>query len=309
MPVHNGEPYVGAAIDSVLAQTLKDFELVIVENGSTDGSIQTLRDAASRDRRVRLIECPHPLGVVGAGKAAVAETAAPLIARHDQDDVSHPERLQRQVAALEAMPAAVAVGSLSEGIDAAGRRVRPRDRWRLIRHSSLPPFPHGSMCMRRDVFERVGGYREGTYLWEDIDLCLRLVREGPVLVLTDALYLSRFHPGSAIATQTAAARDAGPALLARCIEEFRRGADWTALLGTAESVAAPVAPWRFRNDTSLWSGDAPRTSSSGRGWARHAWQTRSPRTLRLAVRTALRARDLAATPLLRGKEVIRWQPR
>jgi glycosyltransferase involved in cell wall biosynthesis len=309
MPVHNGEPYVAAAIQSVLDQTLTDFELVIVENGSSDGSVDTLRAAAARDPRIRLIESPRALGVVGAAVAVVAAACAPLIARHDQDDLSHPDRLARQVAAMDAAPDAVAVGTLSEGIDPAGRRVRPRDRWRLLRRSPLPPFPHGSMCVRREVFDRVGGYREGTCLWEDIDLCLRLVREGPVLVLPDALYRSRFHPASAIASQTPAQRDAGPALLARCIEEFRRGADWTDLLGTAESAASPVAPWRLRNDTSLWSGDAPRTSSSGRGRLRQTWQARSPRTLRVAVRTALRLRDLAATPLVGRGEVVRWQPR
>ena len=112
MPVHNGEPFVGEAIASVLGQTLGDLELVIVENGSSDGSVETARAAARADARVRVVEHPRPLGIVGAGNAGMAAARAPLVARHDQDDVSHPRRLERQVAALEREPRAVAIGTL-----------------------------------------------------------------------------------------------------------------------------------------------------------------------------------------------------
>ena len=137
MPVFNGEPFVADAIASVLDQTLADPELVIVENGSTDGSVETVRGAAARDPRVRLIEHPQPLGIVGAGNAGVAATSAPLVARQDQDDISRNDRLERQVAAIEAATDAVAVGSLYEGIDskAAGCDRATAGAWSNARRS------------------------------------------------------------------------------------------------------------------------------------------------------------------------------
>jgi len=315
MPVYNGEPFVGQAIASVLSQTLEDLELVIVENGSTDSSRETTRAAARLDSRVRLVEHPRPLGIVGAGNAGVRAARAPLVARQDQDDLSHPRRLERQVAALQRDPGAVAVGTLCEGVDASGRRVRPRDRWRLVGRRALPPFPHGSACMRRDAFERVGGYREGTYRWEDLDLFLRLAREGAVLVLPDALYAYRYHIASLTVADAAAERDDGAQLMWRCIEEHRRGGDWSALLAqraTGEpSRRVAVRAARHRDGVKLWSGAplAPGAVAPTRlVRARRAWQRTSPGSLRAALRLAITLRDLAAAGLLPRDEPVAWRP-
>ena len=316
MPVYNGEPYLADAIASVLGQTLTDLELVIVENGSTDGSRETARRAGRHDRRVRVIEHPRPLGIVGAANAGVAATRAPLVARQDQDDLSHRSRLERQVAALDRAPDAVAVGTLCDGIDGAGRRIRPRDRWRLVGRRALPPFPHGSACVRRRAFDQVGGYREHTYHWEDVDLFLRLARVGPVLVLPEALYRYRFHARS-LTTTGHREGDVGAALMWQAVEAFRQSADWSHLLdGGAVSGASPrVLARRARHDDGLklWS-DVP--LSAGRAAAptpgarvRRAWQRTSPATMRKAVGAAIVLRDLAAAPLLRGKGPVRWRPR
>ncbi|MGH2918468.1 MAG: glycosyltransferase, partial [Solirubrobacteraceae bacterium] len=256
-----------------------------------------------------------PLGIVGAGNAGVAATRAPLVARQDQDDRSHPRRLERQVAALERAPDAVAIGTLCVGLDAAGRRVRPRDRWRLVGRRPLPPFPHGSTCMRRAAFERVGGYREGTYRWEDVDLFLRLVCEGPVLVLPEALYGYRYHAGSTTASADHE-RDDGAALMWRCVDAQRHGADWSDLLGTLAPdgspprTAAPIG--RHRDGMKLWTGlplgNGPAAPTAPLRW-RQAWQRASPATLRAALRAAIRLRDLAAAPLLPRDEPVRWRPR
>jgi glycosyltransferase involved in cell wall biosynthesis len=316
MPVYNGEPFVGAAIASVLGQTLHDLELVIVENGSRDGSRETARAAAARDPRVRLVEHPEPLGIVGAGNAGVRATRAALVARQDQDDLSHPRRLERQVAALDRAPEAVAIGTLSIGVDAAGRHLRPRDRWRLIRRCPLPPFPHGSACLRRDAFERVGGYREGTYRWEDIDLFLRLEREGPVLVLPQALYHYRYHERSL--TASGGGRDEGAALMWRCVDAHRRGSDWSELLASTQetqpaAAAVRARAARHRDGMRLWSGaaldDSEETPATATARARRAWQRASPTTLRAAKRAAIRLRDLAAAPLLPRDTPVRWRPR
>ncbi len=312
MPVYDGEPFLGQAIASILRQTLVALELVILDNGSSDGSLATARAAAARDRRVRLVETPRPLGIVGAANAAIGEARAPLVARQDQDDLSHPRRLERQVAALRRRPEAVAVGALCDGIDASGRRVRPRDRWRLVGRSALPPFPHGSVCMRRAAFERAGRYREGTYRWEDVDLFMRLERAGPVLVLPDVLYSYRYHDRSLTST---ARGDDGAELMWRCVDAHRRGADWSALLDAPGAEAAPrrarARPYRLADAMALYSG-APLHASepppSALLRARRVWQRASPGTLRAALRAAIRARDLAATPLLPRDGPVRWRP-
>lgn len=319
LPVYNGEPYLREAIDSILAQTLTELELVIVENGSSDGSRDTARAAARRDGRISLLEHPTPLGIVGAANAGAAAARAPLVARQDQDDVSHPSRLERQVAALDEAPDAVAVGTLSEGIDSSGRRIRPRDRWRLIGRRALPPFPHGSVCLRRSAFERVGGYREGTHHWEDVDLFLRLVSLGPVLVLPEALYRYRFHARSLTASN-GNLQDDGEALVWQAVEEFRRGADWDHLLDASATgppsarIAARVS--RHQDGLRLWSELPPDSGATGRGATlpaaarlRRAWQRASPETLRKAVCSAIVLRDLAASPFLRGQRAVAWRPR
>ena len=315
IPLHNGEPYLGAAIDSVLGQTLRDLELVIVENGSADGSLQTARRAGGARPRVRIVEHARPLGIVGAGNAGVAAATAPLVARQDQDDLSDPRRLERQVAALERDAAAVAVGTLCDCLDAAGRRVRPRDRWPLVGRSPLPPFPHGSLCVRRDAFARVGGYREGTHRWEDVDLLLRLQREGRVLVLPEALYRYRYHERSLTSTAEPEP-DASAALMWRCIAASRQGADWGELLSAPAGGAPPARvaarASRQRDGTRLWSGaplDDDRPPPTRLLRARRAWQRASPGTLRAALFAGILARDRAAAVLVRGNRAVPWRPR
>ena len=315
IPVFNGEPYLGAAIDSILGQTLRDLELVIVENGSSDGSRQTARRAAARDPRVRIVEHPKPLGIVGAGNAGVAAARAPLVARQDQDDLSDPRRLERQVAALERDRAAVASGTLCDGIDDGGRCVRPRDRWRLVGRSPLPPFPHGSLCVRREVFTRVGGYREGTHRWEDIDLMLRLEREGRVLVLPRGpvpLSLPRRLPDG---DERAGARRRRRAHVA-----LRRSPPPGRGLGRpagrpARSGGGP-ARRRARPPPQRWGSIAERRA---RRRQRARADAAAARAARLAAREpgdparargrGHRRRDLAAAPLVQRNRAVAWRPR
>lgn len=145
MPVHNALPFLDESVGSILNQTFADFEFVILDDGSTDGSTEALREWARSDARIRLYESARNLGPAGSSNFVVARARAPLVARMDADDVSHPDRLRRQWEVLERRPDVALVGTLYEGIDARGRRVRPRDRWRLARPTINPPFPHGSV--------------------------------------------------------------------------------------------------------------------------------------------------------------------
>lgn len=196
MAVHDGEAYLADCLDSVVGQTLASFELIVVDDGSRDGTRELIELRMQRDRRVRLVVQSEQQGLSRSLNRGIAEAAAPLIARMDADDLSHPDRLRWQWNTLRQHPDAVAVGTLWLGIDGQGRQVRPRDRWALLRPTGGAPFPHGSIAFRKTAFLRSGGYREALDLVQDFDLYLRLARAGRILVIPEALYSYRFHPAS-----------------------------------------------------------------------------------------------------------------
>src|SRR5215213_10236590 len=153
MPVHNAAPYLDASIGSILGQTFREFEFVILDDGSTDASNRILRDWARKDARIRLIENRQALGPVGSSNHVAREARAPLLARMDADDISHPSRLEQQWRILRERPDVALIGTLWQGIDRRGLEVRPRDRWRLVNRSLFAPFPHGSIMFRRESFD------------------------------------------------------------------------------------------------------------------------------------------------------------
>lgn len=160
MPVHNALPFLDESIRSILEQTLTDFEFVILDDASTDGSAELLIEWSRKDQRIHLHKSERRLGLSGSSNAVVSKAHSAIIARMDADDISHPERLRRQWDVIERLSDVVVVGTLCIGIDANGRKVRPRDRWRLVRRSAYIPFPHGSAMFRKGAFEVVKGYRE-----------------------------------------------------------------------------------------------------------------------------------------------------
>ncbi|HEV7680756.1 MAG TPA: glycosyltransferase family A protein [Pyrinomonadaceae bacterium] len=193
MPVHNGIPFLDESIKSILAQTISDFEFVILDDGSTDGSAELLREWAQRDARIQLHHSSKQLGLAGSSNAVVSKARALIVARMDADDIAHPDRLRRQLGIMESHPEIVVIGTLCDGIDASGRVVRPRDRWRLLRRSAYIPFPHGSTMFRRKAFEEVGGYNELMMGAEDQDLFRKMATKGRVVTLADTLYSYRYH--------------------------------------------------------------------------------------------------------------------
>src|ERR671914_99143 len=101
MPVHNGLPFLDQSISSILEQTFTDFELVILNDASTDGSDEVLREWQKRDDRIRLHQSDRKLGLVGSSNMVIGKASAPVIARMDADDVSHRDRLRRQWKVLQ----------------------------------------------------------------------------------------------------------------------------------------------------------------------------------------------------------------
>src|SRR5438270_1367265 len=218
MPVHNAMPYLNIAVKSILDQTFQDFEFVILDDASNDGSTQQLRDWAEHDPRIRLIEEQRRLGPALSSERVARAATAPIVARMDADDVSHPNRLGEELAVFARYPDTGIVACLCDFVDTRGRKLRGSERWRLTRRSPLVPFAHGAMMYRREVFEIAGGYRRECEYWEDQDLVTRMAMLAPVMVIPRALYQVRFS-----ATSTRAASE--PAALERAVDVMYRSTD------------------------------------------------------------------------------------
>jgi GT2 family glycosyltransferase len=320
MPVRNAAPFLDASITSILGQTKADFEFVILDDASTDGSRDLLRAWARRDARIRLIESDTRLGLAGSANRVVSEARGSICARMDSDDVSAPDRLARQCAVLEAHPEASVVATLWRGIDPQGRFVRPSDRWRLLRQTPFAPFPHGSVMFRRDWGLTTGGYRETCASWEDFDFFVRMASLGPIYVIAKPLYAYRFHATTATALRALETVER----MYRCVDRVKGGEDYTAILeGPARVPTQPTDPRAVRSLAApwLWAGERPWIPSAWwlRG-SRHpipaalhtlvlgTWGQVSPRSLRWALRALVKSRDLAAALWIPDGEVVRWTP-
>jgi glycosyltransferase involved in cell wall biosynthesis len=197
LPVYNGEPFLTQAIDSVLAQSFRDFELIAIDDGSTDASGEILDRFARADSRVAALHQANA-GMVAALNRGLSLARGELIARMDQDDVAHPERFARQVAFLVAHPHVAVVGSAVTLIDEAGKRIRDVDYPGT--HEAISeflergsPLAHPTVMMHRDAVRGVGGYRAAYRYAEDYDLWLRMAERCRIANLPDRLLRYRDH--------------------------------------------------------------------------------------------------------------------
>lgn len=296
MPVYNALPFLDQSICSILAQTFTDFEFVIFDDASTDGSVERLRHWARRDNRIRLHESKTRLGLSGSSNAVVSKARAPIVARMDADDVCHPDRLRRQWDIIQGRPDVAAVGTLCDGIDAGGRVVRPRDRWRLVRRSGYIPFPHGSAMFRREVFDRIGGYEDAPGA-EDQKLFSKMSAQGRVLTLPDILYSYRYHSNNAT-----------------LFNGIRAVAEYHSTNG--ESLAAFYMLGAMR----LWAGEPPQLLQPMLEKKSFRWDVKSfmiftsalwghvsPRSLKLFLRGSIRVRDLLASTIVKDGKPYEWR--
>lgn len=185
MPVYNAADTLRAALRSVTGQTFREWELVAVNDGSTDDSLAVLDEAARRDRRIRILTGAH-VGHVEALRSAAALAQAPLLARMDADDVMHPRRLLLQVTRLNSPPHVDVVATRVRALGRTGEGMRRYVDWQnaLLTHEEITanlfvesPLAHPSVLMRRDLFERAGGYRDPGWA-EDFDLWHRMRERG-----------------------------------------------------------------------------------------------------------------------------------
>ncbi len=300
MPARNVAAFVNQSIASVINQTFTDFELVILDDASTDRTGDILQEWQQRDSRIRLLRSEQQLGLTGSSNVVSAAARAPLVARMDADDIAHPERLRRQWEVLKAEPDVVAVGTLCQGIDREGRIVRPRDRWRILRVSRYLPFPHGSIMFRRAAFDEIGGYGEQFTCGEDQDFVYRLSRTGRIVTLPDVLYHYRYH------AQNATLLTGAQAVHAVSNGNGKNGHDLAALymMGAMrlwageephvlrELIAKRLVGWDFRSLLALSSASLA---------------TISPAALRVAMRSFIRGRDAVAALRVKDGRPYEWR--
>ena len=186
MPVYNGERFVRQAIDSVRDQTWKDFELLVVNDGSIDGTSAILESC--RDPRLRVITNPGNIGVTRSLNQGLISARGDYIARIDADDLALPERLAEQVWYLEHHPAVGLVASASETIDEDGATISIDDYkltseqlYYVLTFSNC--IVNSSVAFRRELVLGIGGYDESMKLAPDYDLWLRLSRRAMIVKL------------------------------------------------------------------------------------------------------------------------------
>jgi glycosyltransferase involved in cell wall biosynthesis len=197
MPVFNTARYLRDAIASVQGQTFADIELLVVDDGSTDGSSALLDEIAAGEPRLRLIRRPNR-GLVETRNQLLEEASGEFIAWMDSDDISHPERIERQLAAFRAEPDLVCVGTDVRLVDPTGKAIgveRHPAGDAAIREEQLHGrgLRFGSTMQRRSDALAVGGFRSPFPMGEDFDYLLRIAEKGRVANVPDVLYDYRQH--------------------------------------------------------------------------------------------------------------------
>lgn len=194
LPAFNAEKFVGEAIESILAQDFTDFELIVIDDGSTDGTLEIMR--SFDDERVRVVSNSENLGVVKTCNIGIAESRGGYIARQDADDISLPTRLGKQVAYLETHPEVALLGTARKTMLPDGKVKAHKLRLRNPTFEDLLErncFVHGSVMIRKAVVEAVGGYDELFRFAEDYEFWLRIAKQYATANLPEPLYVLRRH--------------------------------------------------------------------------------------------------------------------
>lgn len=198
MPVHNAERYLPEAIESILAQTIADYEFIIVDDGSTDGTEEILHRYRLNDTRLNIIRNSERQGVTRSLNIALRHVQGEFVARQDADDFSRPTRFSEQLRFLSEHPNVDVVGCIPEYTgDRLGIAPYPVNSKEIHeRLFSENVICHGSVMIRRSVFTAIGGYREFFNTSQDLDLWLRVAEKHSIENLDRQLYTLRIHSAS-----------------------------------------------------------------------------------------------------------------
>ncbi len=239
LPVYNGADYIRTAIDSVLAQTFADFELIVIDDGSTDATAEIVQSID--DNRLRLIRQKNK-GLVGALNHGISLAQGKYIARQDHDDISLPKRFEKQVAYLESHPDCALLGTRStiwvKDRPTERGHTHPVDEAELRFNMLIDCFiVHSSVIMRRAVVAELGGYSTDQTRCppEDYELWSRMMRKHKIANLAEPLLIYREVPGSI--SRTVNFRDK---LVKICSENFAYAAGLSGPNDDTQNIAALI---------------------------------------------------------------------
>ncbi len=292
MPVYNAEKYLADAIDSILNQSFEDFELVVCNDGSTDGSVEILQAYADKDPRVVFINRSENRGLIDTRNEILDHATGEYLALMDADDISLWDRFERQVAFLDANPEHVLVGSRILLIDPDGHPMcalgikethEEIDEWHMEGHSGAA-ICNPTIMMRTQAVRDAGGYEHGTACAEDYDLFLRLAELGKLATLPDVLLHYRQHLSSVGYQRNAEQRQAIRVAVEKAYERrhiadpvklhdeavpnrtaayaYRQWVEWSLRGGNADTArryawkavgAAPWSPRAWRSFARAWT--------------------------------------------------------
>lgn len=188
---YNNAATLDRAIDAILDQTVAELELIVIDDGSSDATPEVAARAMERDARVRFLPMERNLGIARSLNEGLRAARAPVVAVQDADDFSAPERLERQLAVLDARPEVAVVGTRMHEVDEAGRALAPRTSFAAGDvNEVLPrfnPVPNTSAAFRRAAALEAGGYDARYRYAMEYDLWLRLADRWQVVTLDEPL--------------------------------------------------------------------------------------------------------------------------
>lgn len=204
MATYNASKFVADAIESIMNQTFQEFELIVADDGSTDNTLDIIKNYAERDSRIRLIELEHQ-GVSIARNKAIEVAQYSWIAIMDADDIALPSRLEKQITAAIAQPDVVAWGTAVHHINSKGKilsvsRLGPPTKeafYQQLQDGHVIGLNNPTALLKKEIFYQVGGYNRQFQVAQDLEMFDRMADYGPILALPEPLVLYRVHSQSA----------------------------------------------------------------------------------------------------------------
>ncbi|CAN1209207.1 Glycosyl transferase family 2 [Tumidithrix helvetica PCC 7403] len=200
MPAYNASKFIDEAIKSILNQTLGDFELIIVDDGSTDNTVDIVKHYLKLDRRIRLIQNNHK-GISHALNTGLKEAKYDWIARIDADDIALPERFEKQIKAANANPKVLVWGTYAYHISSTGKvlslqqqgPISEEEFHRILNDGMIPFVIQPTVLLKKEILLKVGEYDERFTFAQDLDLLSRISDHGSILAIPEPLLLYRVH--------------------------------------------------------------------------------------------------------------------
>lgn len=244
MSVYNGEKYLCKAVESILNQSFRNFEFIIIDDGSTDQSKVILEQYAAQDARIRLV-CRENRGLTKSLNEGTALAQGEFIARMDADDVSHHNRLRRQIEFMREHKECLCAGTWAVCIDSNDfplfEKRPPTDHEKIDSAHFIGAggvLIHSSVILRAALIKKIGGYNEHFFYAQDYDLWLRIAEIGKIANLPQCLLKYRIHDSAISQVETGDQREAVTAILESAIKR-RQSA------GVAIPLALPYNPNRW----------------------------------------------------------------